>query len=548
MSNALLSGVSGLKAHQIMLDAAGNNLANVNTTAFKASRVTFADLLSETLRDASQPSASTGGTNPMQVGSGVAVASIDRNILQGSLINTGQPLDMALEGNGYFVLNDGQKDVYTRVGSFAVDAQYYLVDPGTGHRVQRIGSEGETEGFQDPSSNDIRIPFDVSLPAQQTETISYTGHLQADVAVPTTNVLCSMTQYTKDGGVASADTILAELDQTSGIAATGDQIHITGTDRDGNPVDVSFDIDAATTTVGDLLDAISGAFSGASATISDGKIYLTDDESGYSQTDVALEYIGKGSFDLPRYFTITSAGGQLSHTTNIEIFDSQGASHILTGAFVRTNTPNKWDLVLTSITGEVELVDRRVEGITFLSNGAYGGLTGAEPDTATFKVKFGHDVDSIRTIRLDLGTIGGFDGLSQFGGDSTAAASGQDGYASGTLLSLSVTREGVLVGVFTNGVRRDLAALKLATFQNPAGLKSAGNGYYLASSNSGNPVPTRALSGAAGAVTGGSLEKSNVDVAAEFVNLIQAQNGFQANARTIRVANEMLQELTNLIR
>ncbi|KKK94619.1 hypothetical protein LCGC14_2681040 [marine sediment metagenome] len=134
MGNALLSAVSGLSAHQTMLDVAGDNLANVNTTAFKASRVTFSELLSETVRDASQPSATSGGTNPMQIGSGVQVASVDRNMSEGSVINTGQPLDMAIEGAGYFVLNDGQTDVYTRVGAFGTDSQYNLIDPGTGNR------------------------------------------------------------------------------------------------------------------------------------------------------------------------------------------------------------------------------------------------------------------------------------------------------------------------------------------------------------------------------------------------------------------------------
>ena len=547
MSNALLSGVSGLKAHQKMLDVAGSNLSNVNTTAFKSSRVTFAELLSETLRDASQPTANVGGTNPMQIGSGVQIASVDRNMAQGSLVNTGQPLDMAIEGAGYFVLNDGQREVYTRVGAFAVDAEYYLVDPGTGYRIQRIGSEGVSEGFQDASSNDIRIPYDVALPAKATETISYTGHLQANKIEPSTSILGSGIQYTKTGAVAATDSLLADLDQASGLA-DGDQIAITGTDRAGNPVNQTFTITAAASTLGDLLTAISNAFSGSTATVSDGQIVLTDDDSGYSQTNVELSYTGGGALELPKYFIVRSAGGRLTHNTNIEIFDSQGAGHTLSAAFIRTDTPNTWDLELTSITGDVELVDRRVNGITFLTNGAYGGLGGTPADAASFQIRFGHDPTNTRTINLDLGTIGEFDGLSQFGGQSTAAAGGQDGYASGSLLSVSVTREGVLVGVFTNGIRRDLAAAKLATFQNPAGMQSIGNNYFVNSTNSGDPVPTKALAGGAGAVRGGSLEESNVEVAGQFVDLIQAQNGFQANARTIRVANEMLRELTNLIR
>lgn len=547
MGNALLSGVSGLEAHQKMLDVAGNNLANINTTAFKGSRVTFSELLSETLRDASQPTETVGGTNPMQVGSGVQIASVDRNMGQGGLVNTGQPLDMAIEGAGYFVLNDGQRDVYTRVGAFAVDAEYYLVDPGNGYRVQRIGSQGVEEGFQSDTSNDIRIPYDVSLGAKATDLITYTGQLRSDEIDPSTTVLGSGIQYTLGGAVAATDTLLAALDQAAGLA-DGDTIDITGTDRAGAAVNTSLVITAATSTLDNLLTAISAAFSGSTAKLADGEIILTDDDDGYSQTDLLLGYTGGGSFELPKYFTVQSAGGQLSHSTSIEIFDSQGASHTLSATFVRTNTINVWDMVLTSISGDVALVDRRVKGITFLTNGTFGGMGGIPQDDQSFKMQFGFDPTNTREVQLDFGTIGRYDGLSQSGGQSTAAASGQNGYCSGSLLNVSVTREGVLVGVFTNGVRRDVAALKLATFQNAAGLLSTGSNYFVNSSNSGNPVPTQALAGGAGAVCGGSLEGSNVEVAGEFVDLIQAQNGFQANARTIRVANEMLRELTNLIR
>jgi flagellar hook protein FlgE len=203
MNGALLSGVSGLDAHQKMLDVAGNNLANVSTTAFKSSRVSFAEMLGNTLRQASQPTDAIGGTNPQQVGSGVTVASIDRNMNQGGIVNTGQSLDMAIDGSGYFVLNDGKGEVYTRAGAFTVDQDYYLVDPATGYRVQRIGSEGESEGFQDVSSSAIRVPYDVALPANITSTINYTGNLSADESNPTTNILSSGMEFTKAGAMAT---------------------------------------------------------------------------------------------------------------------------------------------------------------------------------------------------------------------------------------------------------------------------------------------------------------------------------------------------------
>jgi flagellar hook protein FlgE len=211
MSDALLAGVSGMKAHQKMIDVAGNNLANVDTTAFKGSRVRFSDLLSETLKDASQPTATVGGANPQQVGSGVKLASVDRDMSQGSLLTTGQPLDMAIEGAGYFVLYDGQQDVYTRVGAMAVDSDFYLVDPSTGYRVQRTGSEGVDEGFQDASGN-IRIPYDQALAANPTTTVFYNGNLSADQAKATRNQLRAGMDYTTTtGDRASTDTRLSDL-------------------------------------------------------------------------------------------------------------------------------------------------------------------------------------------------------------------------------------------------------------------------------------------------------------------------------------------------
>ncbi|MGC9453826.1 MAG: flagellar hook protein FlgE [Phycisphaerae bacterium] len=545
---SLLTGVSGLKSHQQMLDVAGNNLANVNTLAYKTGRVTFADLLSQTLKTAMGPSDALGGSNPQEIGSGVEIGSIDRNMTQGHMENTGQALDLAIEGDGYFVVNDGERNLYTRAGAFAVDSENYLVDPSTGYRVQRIGSTGVTEGFQSSTSDAIRVPYDTSLPANATENISYTGNLSADESDPTTNQLSSTISFTTgDGSEASASTLIANLDQADSIT-TGDTITITGTQRDGTAVNASLVIDSAATTMQDLLDALNAEFGDSTAELVNGKIQLTDDEAGYSQTDLNLSYSGAGTLELPAYFQLDEVGGEAVKKSSVEIYDTLGVSHVLSVAFARTDTANTWDMVVTSVTGDVEaLDDRRVEGIEFSpDNGAFAGLTGG--DSSSIQMTFGHDPTNVRTISLDLGSVGEHDGLTQFGGDSTVFPSSQDGYEAGWLSDLSVTREGILTGVFTNGVRRDIAALRLATFQNPAALQSVGGNYYEPSANSGEPIPTTAQSAGAGSVRGGSLEKSNVDVATEFVNLIQAQNGFQANARTITVTNEMLRELTSLIR
>ena len=558
MSSALSAVVTGLQAHQKMLDIAGNNLANVNTTAFKSSRITFSELLSETIKKASQPTSSIGGTNPQQLGSGVGVSNISPNMSQGSIVTTGNPLDMALEGEGYFVLSSGTQDVYTRAGAFAVDANSNLVDPATGYIVQRIGSIGESDGFQIPGNSNIKVPYDVAMPASATSQIRLAGNLSADGTLDTvqTNILQSnLALTTTNDDVATTATLFSELSNGTFDSAT---ITVSGYTHDGTAIaatDISIANDGSTT-VQDFLDdlnTILGA-SNAVASLSDGKIVIEDTEGGYSRSDISLEFsngaAGTADITMPAYFEVATVGGSEVKNINITVYDSQGGAHVLSGALVRTDTDNTWDMILTSITGDVtelSLDNRRIEDISFdADDGSYAGISGS--DTSQFTVAFAHDPSSPQTISLSLGTVGRLDGLTQFAGSSTAVAREQDGYAAGRLTTVSVNNEGILIGAFSNGIKKNIAAIQIALFQNAAGLEALGNGYYSSSANSGEAVTTQALNGGAGSIHGGSLEKSNADVASEFVNLIQAQNGYQANARTIKVANDILSELTNLIR
>jgi len=675
MSFALSAGVSGLEAHQKMLDVAGNNLANVNTTAFKASRITFSELLSETIRKASQPTSTIGGTNPVQMGSGVAVAGITPNMAQGNIVNTGNPLDLAVEGDGYFVMSDGQQNLYTRAGAFAVDANSNLIDPATGYFVQRIGSVGESDGFQVPGSSNIHVPYDVSMAANATSQIDISGNLAADSSLPTAQaqVLTSNIGYTYGGGVtAESTTAFKDIDQFTGgsgvdgkmgagdagtIALTGfnhdgtalsgtfnitgdtklsdvltwlntdngvsgvnekQTIAITGTPTGGTfqvtyggqSVDIPYGSTAAavqslleglssigagnvTCTGGILPDtavaveftgdlaaqdvslmtidtsnltggtspsgtitettqgqATEGALGGtAVASLVDGKIRITDNTSGYSKSDITLAYSGDGELTMPGYFEMTTVGGEEVKNVNITVYDSQGGKHSLSGAFVRTDTPNTWDMILTSVTGnihEIDMANRRINGLTFnAKDGSYAGLEGLT--IPQFQIAFDNNPASPQTIAINLGTVGKLNGITQFAGDSTAVARSQDGYEAGRLSSVSIDNQGMVIGAFSNGIKKDIAALQIGLFQNTSGLESVGNGYFIPSANSGEAVATLARSGGAGTIHGGALEKSNADVATEFVNMIQAQNGFQANARTIKVANEILQELTRLI-
>jgi flagellar hook protein FlgE len=290
----------------------------------------------------------------------------------------------------------------------------------------------------------------------------------------------------------------------------------------------------------------------ATASLDSGQIRIADVSSGYSRSDVKLAFTNSGTADWtePAYFEMLTVGGDEVRSVNIKTYDSQGGKHVFSGAFVRTDTPNTWDMVLTSITGninEISIANRRIEDITFdATNGYYTGLGGSDP--AEFVISSAHDPSNPQTISLDFGTIGTLNGLTQFAGNSTAVAKEQDGYEAGNLSTVSVNKEGIVIGAFSNGIKKDIAAVQLALFQNTSGLESVGGGYFTSSANSGAPVSTQAMTSGAGSIHGGALEKSNADVATQFVSMIQAQNGFQANARTIRVANDILRELSNLIR
>jgi flagellar hook protein FlgE len=558
MSFALSAGVTGLQAHQKMLDIAGNNLANVNTTAFKSSRITFGELLSETIKKASQPTTSTGGTNPQQMGSGVGVAGISPNMAQGNIVNTGNPLDMAIEGEGYFVLNNGSQNVYTRSGVFAVDAASNLVDPATGCLVQRIGSEGVSDGFQTADNSNIHVPYDVAMAAKETTEISIVGNLSADSQLPAiqTNVLKSNVPYTTNNGTTATEaTLINDLDRTTPGNYVGATITVTGHMHDGTDLADATPLAVnATTTMQNLLDHINTVLgaTNAVATLGHGQITVTDVDSGYSESDIKLAFANNGTADWtePSYFEIATVGGEEVKSINIMAFDTQGGKHVLSGAFVRTDDANTWDLVLTSITGDIYDIavdNRRIKDISFdASDGSYAGLSGS--DDAKLVITFSHDTANPQTITVNMGTAGQLNGLTQFAGNSTAVAREQDGYEAGSIANISVDNEGTLIGVFSNGIKKNIAAIQIALFQNTSALESIGNGYFNSSANSGGAVATQAMTGGAGSIHGGALEKSNADVATEFVNMIQAQNGFQANARTITVANDILKELTNLIR
>ena len=275
------------------------------------------------------------------------------NMLHGTLVRTDNPLDLAIEGEGYIVLNNGQQDLYSRGRSIAVDKDCYLVDPYTGYCVQRIGSAGEDDGFQSVGDSSIRIPFDETLPGSATSMIRVQGNLGADQTFSQTQVLGSNITYTFNGYTAPPHIKIADLDQFSGTPSDG-RIYVDIIEPDGTEVtDSTGLIVSVATTLENLLSYIDNKFGAGNATASlaHGEIWITDDNSGYSRTDILLSYAPGGNETLvtPAYFKVISVGGEQVRKITIIFYDSQGDTHVLNAAFVRTDMPNTWDLLLTSI-------------------------------------------------------------------------------------------------------------------------------------------------------------------------------------------------------
>ena len=546
-----------------MQDVAGKNGAAADTTASESGRINFSELLSKKIGNRLQPMADVGSNTPKQI-SGVGTAGITPNMPKGNFINTGNPLDLSIEGEDYFVLSNGKQNIYTRSAAFAIDTNSSLVDLVTGYTIQRIGSEGEGDGFQIPGDNNVRVPYGAVMSANKTSEIKVSGNLSFDATLaggPQKQQIASNITYTSNGGSAvTTATELDELDQFNGGSGidgrleTGESgtITISGYNPNGSALNsgLTFSVNPSTT-LGDLINHLNtNVLNGATASLVSGKIQITDDTGGYSRTDISLSYSGNGSLTTPGYFEILTVGGEEVKNTGITIYDSQGGKHVLTGTFVRANRPNTWEMVLSSVTGdvsEITMANRRIENICFnASDGSYAGLSG--PNSPQFVITFAHDVANPQIIKMQMGTVSGLDGLTQFKGSSTASTREQDGYEAGRLSTVSVNSEGVIIGGFSNGIEKNIARLRVALFQNPSEMESIGGGYFAPSANSGDAVTTGAMADGAGTVHGGVLEKSNDDVATEFVNMIQTRNGFQANVRTISAANEILREMSNLFR
>lgn len=533
LGGALYSGVSGIRAHQNLLDVIGNNLSNINTYGYKSSRLLFSDLLSQSLSNGKSG-------NPMQVGKGVNAGSITSNFSQGTLESTNNALDFAIQGDGFFVVSGGDKNFFTRVGAFATDENSYLIDSNTGYKVL------------DTNGNSITVPYDSTVAGNATSKIYLTGNLNAASISSTSEVVLMDSALKASGSAATSATTLNSLDSNTTDYSAGDTILITGTKPDGTSVSVTFTYSTDGTTVGDLITKInsssgfnsSDTTNGATASIdSTGKIVLKSNKSGKDNLSITLADNGT----TKTTWTDHSFNGS-TYTTSVDVFDTQGTRHTVTLRFTKQGD-NKWNLTasMNSSDGTFSSSDNVIQGIEFNEDGTYKTISSSGSNDNKLQFKF-NGMTSTQTVTFNLGTSGKDDGLTQYGSDSTAAVSSQDGYEYGAFDSISVDSDGTIKALYTNGITQTVATMRIALFNNLGGLAKAGDNLYIQTSASGEPIFVTAGSGRAGSISSGFLEGSNVDMATELTSLITAQRGFQLNTKVITTADEVLAEAVNLKR
>ncbi|MGQ3685519.1 MAG: flagellar hook protein FlgE [Candidatus Loosdrechtia sp.] len=531
MITSLASGVSGLKTSQMALNVIGDNLANLNTSGFKVSRVNFANELMQTIRPALESSGVVGGTNPIQIGTGTRVSSIIKNFTQGNLISTGRLFDLAIQGSGFFVLKGEFEDYYTRAGSFGLDKSNNIIDLGTGLRAKGI------------SGNAINVPVGSTVEGRATTTASISGNLNAEFSTGAVNhVTKSISPYTVDGVPATTAALLNDLDQTTASYIAGDKISVIGSEHNGKTVNKSFVYGTDGTTLGDLIDFISNNFGTATASLdANGNLLLTSDPPGNSNLTLSIsdDSGNTGRAAHPTYVADVIGSGDV-YVTSLTVYDTLGTSYLITLYFEKTGN-NQFDLTPT-MEAEFGSVTDSISSINFNTNGSFASVDGTPTITITYPN------NSMQTITLNFGTANTFDGLTQFGGTSSAASVYQDGYEEGYFSSVAVNQNGKVVSLFTNGQTREVGQIQLAIFSNPEGLSAVGNNLFSKTLASGDAVFVTALSGGVGSIISGALESSNVDMAEEFTKLIVSQRAFQANARTITTTDEILRELVNLSR
>ncbi|MDD3311291.1 flagellar hook-basal body complex protein [Pseudodesulfovibrio sp.] len=536
--STLYTGATGLIAHGDCMQVVGNNLANVSTIGFKKADVQFGDLMSTTM--ATGGSRYQGGaTSISQIGKGVGISQIRNIFLEGGLSETDTVTDIAITGNGFYGVRNVNSTVsagashYTRAGAFHFNNDAYLVDPSD-YRLQGYKVDRET-GDIDTTVSDIQLPYDDivvdgeevrvvrsdPLPTSGLEMITNLDALAADHFTSTDNPFFAMLSA-YDGTQSNASAVFG-----GSLPAYSSSLEVY--DEDGNPHDLTVYFDPVAST------AMSNATPGY--TYWEYLVAMppgSDGSAAFGTSAAGLAGLGVMTFD---------GLGQLVNVSAFSLNTTSGASGKSLGS---------WEPSPFSTDGLPEF------SYTYGSNGSAIG------DTRTISYDFGLDsgssswksgAGSAATVGINPGNLQAMNDINRDVNLTTSYDSGsatiyqnQDGYSWGYMESLSVSREGVLAGHFSNGQTEDLYYISLYTFNSDWGLRRDGSNNFLATDASGAAVDGRAGESGRGTIQQNTLEESNVDMAEEFANMIITQRGFQANSKLITTADSLLNTTINVKR
>ncbi len=534
---SLNSGVSGLKSFQTKMDTIGNNIANVNTTGFKSSRVTFSELMNENIGGSGGGESAPSLSN--QVGLGVRVASVDRDFSQGTIANTGRTTDLAIEGDGYFVVNNGSQDLMTRAGNFTFNKDGNLVDQ-TGNYVQGYNANDSGNILGGGATDNVQVDFENVLEPQRTNEVNVGGNLNSNTS--TAQIVQAQSSFTdSSGNIASSTTQLNDLSQTTTNFDGSETITVNYVDGDGNTQTADYNLTGASDTIGDVVNGLNGNISEGELTLVDGMLKLKSDSLGDSDLDVDSITIsgGTGNMNTPG-FQVTQEGETGTKTMSTTVYDDLGQEHSLLVDFTQTG-PNQWDYEATFADGEEITGGAATGSVTF---DELGQIDSGD----TFNIEFNPGNGASTTnFGVNLGSAGGTD-FTQYSGANTAKVLSQDGYTQGSLVDVRIDGDGRVQGVYDNGQNQNLAQLALGNVQNEDGLEMVGGGLFRATSAAGEVFVDTADNVANSSIQSGSLEGSNVDLAQEFTEMITSQRAYQSSARVISTSDEMLTEAVNLKR
>ncbi len=516
MLRSMYAGVSGMGAHMEKMDVIGNNISNVNTTGFKGSRATFQTMLSQTMEGGAAPQDGRGGTNPRQVGLGTTLGSIDKNMEQGNLESTGKNTDLAIEGDGFFILNDGGSNYYSRAGNTDFDEQGNLVNTSSGYKVQ--GWTADSQGRINTNEDIGDISLQQSMDAEATDEIEFDGNLSSDTYEWSTSF------EFPDGA-----------DETATIDITYED---TGErDEDGNQI-WDYSIDSVSN--GEITDNHENRNGEVVVQEEDGEYRIIDDLPNTDLTFPEITVDGDSQElelgDLPGH-TDQNPFRTGAYQVSDEVFDSQGNKHDVRVDFERASS-NNW-LYTVNVNGNEILSDSGP--VAFDES---GNVTGGGIDTLTADSDEVPELDGVGDLNITLD----FEDMTQFSGAHSAEIGRVTGYEAGDLESFNIDGSGTITGNYDNGMQLSLARVATANFSNPGGLSEEGNSLFSESNNSGTARIGAPGTGGRGSITAGTLEMSNVDLSREFTDMITTQRGFQGNSTTITTADEILQEVVNMKR